>query len=49
MNLRFGEEEIQNIREELSWTHDPFVIPQDIYDSWNLHCLVKYYQICKGM
>ena len=31
----FGEEEIQNIREELSWTHDPFIIPQDIYDSWN--------------
>jgi transketolase len=31
----FGEEELQNIREELGWTHKPFEIPKEIYEAWN--------------
>ncbi len=30
-----GEEEIAKTREALGWSHDPFVIPGDIYDGWN--------------
>ena len=30
-----GEEEIVKTREALGWSHDPFVIPSDIYDGWN--------------
>ena len=30
-----GEEEVALTRKELGWEHDPFVIPQDIYDGWN--------------
>jgi transketolase len=30
-----GEEEIAKTREALGWSHDPFVIPSDIYDGWN--------------
>ena len=30
-----GEEEIAKTREALDWSHDPFVIPSDIYDGWN--------------
>jgi len=30
-----GEEEIAKTREVLGWSHDPFVIPGDIYDGWN--------------
>ena len=33
----FGEEEIKNIREELCWTHEPFEIPEDVYEAWNFH------------
>lgn len=30
-----GEEEIQATRQALSWTHDPFDIPQEIYNQWD--------------
>ena len=30
-----GEEEVALTRKELGWEHDPFVIPQDIYDGWS--------------
>ena len=30
-----GEEEVALTRKELGWEHDPFVIPQDIYEGWN--------------
>jgi transketolase len=30
-----GEEEIAKTREALGWSHDPFVIPGEIYDGWN--------------
>ena len=30
-----GEEEVALTRKELGWEHDPFLIPQDIYDGWN--------------
>ena len=30
-----GGEEIRLTRESLGWAHEPFVIPQDVYDSWN--------------
>jgi len=30
-----GDEEITKTREQLSWSHKPFVIPQEIYDGWN--------------
>ena len=30
-----GDEEIAKTREQLSWSHKPFVIPQEIYDGWN--------------
>ena len=30
-----GEDEVALTRKELGWEHDPFVIPQDIYDGWN--------------
>ena len=30
-----GEKEIAATREAIGWKHDPFVIPQDIYDAWD--------------
>ncbi|MEJ2611726.1 MAG: transketolase [Candidatus Thiodiazotropha sp.] len=30
-----GAEEIAATREQLGWSHDPFVVPQEIYDGWN--------------
>jgi transketolase len=30
-----GAEEIKLTREALGWTHEPFVIPQDIYNDWD--------------
>jgi transketolase len=30
-----GDDEIKLARETLGWTHDPFVIPDDIYAGWN--------------
>ena len=30
-----GGEEIRLTRESLGWAHEPFVIPQDVYDGWN--------------
>ena len=30
-----GEDEVALVRKEIGWEHDPFVIPQDIYDGWN--------------
>jgi transketolase len=30
-----GEDEVALTRKELGWAHDPFVIPQDVYDGWN--------------
>ena len=30
-----GDDEIVLTRKELGWTHDPFVIPDDIYAAWN--------------
>ena len=30
-----GEDEIMLTRENLNWIHDPFVIPEEIYDAWN--------------
>ncbi len=30
-----GEEEVERTRQRLGWTHAPFEIPADIYDSWN--------------
>lgn len=30
-----GEDEVALTRKELGWTHDPFVIPQEVYDGWN--------------
>ncbi len=30
-----GEDEIILTRENLNWIHDPFVIPEEIYDAWN--------------
>jgi len=30
-----GEDEIKATRENLGWTHEPFVIPQDIYAGWD--------------
>ncbi len=30
-----GEEEVALTRKELGWEHDPFVIPQDVYDGWS--------------
>lgn len=32
-----GEEEIALARIELGWEHEPFVIPEDIYQGWNHH------------
>ncbi len=32
-----GEEEVELTRQSLGWTHAPFEIPADIYDSWNAH------------
>jgi transketolase len=31
---KLSEEDAKGIRERLGWTHDPFVIPQDIYTEW---------------
>ena len=30
-----GEDEVALVRKEIGWEHDPFVIPQDVYDGWN--------------
>ncbi|WP_024850288.1 transketolase [Hydrogenovibrio kuenenii] len=30
-----GDEEIKLTRENLGWEHEPFVIPQDIYEGWD--------------
>ena len=30
-----GEDEVVLVRKEIGWEHDPFVIPQDVYDGWN--------------
>jgi transketolase len=30
-----GAEEIAATRENLGWTHPPFVIPEDVYEAWN--------------
>ncbi|HEY8353659.1 MAG TPA: transketolase [Methylophilaceae bacterium] len=30
-----GEDEVAATRKNIGWPHDPFVIPQDIYDAWN--------------
>ncbi|HIE90822.1 MAG TPA: transketolase, partial [Methylophilaceae bacterium] len=30
-----GDDEVALVREEINWPHDPFVIPQDVYDGWN--------------
>ncbi len=30
-----GEEEIKASREFLAWNHDPFVIPEDVYQAWD--------------
>lgn len=30
-----GEDEIALVRQELDWPHDPFVIPNSIYEGWN--------------
>jgi transketolase len=30
-----GEDEIKATREQLGWSHDPFVIPQEIYAGWD--------------
>jgi transketolase len=30
-----GADEIKLTREALGWTHEPFVIPQDVYAAWN--------------
>jgi transketolase len=32
-----GEDEISATRKELAWSHPPFEIPDDIYQSWNAH------------
>ena len=30
-----GEDEVAKTREQLGWHHEPFIIPDEIYDSWN--------------
>jgi transketolase len=30
-----GDEEIVKTREQLGWHHEPFIIPDEIYDGWN--------------
>lgn len=30
-----GEDEVAATRKNIGWPHDPFVIPQDVYDGWN--------------
>ena len=30
-----GDDEVAATRAEIGWSHDPFVIPQDVYDGWN--------------
>ncbi|WP_018232697.1 transketolase [Thioalkalivibrio thiocyanodenitrificans] len=30
-----GDDEIRMVRETIGWTHEPFVIPDDIYAGWN--------------
>jgi len=30
-----GEEEIQRVRDRIGWKHEPFEIPQNIYDAWS--------------
>lgn len=30
-----GDKEIAAMREKLGWPHEPFVVPEEIYDSWN--------------
>ncbi len=30
-----GPDEVAEVRKTLGWSHEPFVIPQDIYDAWD--------------
>jgi transketolase len=30
-----GDKEVAAVREHLSWSHDPFVIPEDVYSAWD--------------
>jgi len=30
-----GEEEVANTRENIGWSHEPFVIPDDVYSGWD--------------
>jgi len=30
-----GDEEVAKTREQLGWNHEPFIIPDEIYDGWN--------------
>ena len=30
-----GDEEVAKTREQLGWHHEPFIIPDEIYDGWN--------------
>ncbi len=30
-----GDEEVALVRKELNWPHDPFVIPDDVYEGWD--------------
>ena len=32
-----GEEEVAAARAELEWEHEPFVIPEEVYQGWNQH------------
>ena len=36
-----GNDEIKATRENLGWSHEPFVIPKDIYAGWNAHAKGK--------
>ena len=39
-----GEKEIALTRQELSWHHEPFVIPEHYYNEWNSHQKGKQWQ-----
>ena len=30
-----GDDEVALVRKEINWPHDPFVIPDDVYEGWN--------------
>ena len=36
-----GDEEISKTRETLGWQHEPFVIPDAVYEFWNATCVGK--------